>query len=235
MTTAFKVTEKLAAKVLSVIDAGLVSGIGEPVPGQMCVEAAVCYAMDLPHSDRPTCVSSALRELKIAINDKSWSSDAARADGLRRLGIAQLGSMGKLDDKDFLSRVATMTIKVFVSNAMRSAASLSKTHKKELEEHAAVLELDPSIVNARAAQETATAAYAAYAASAAAYAAHAAANVAYAADAAANAAYAAANVANADAYIERDSVLKEYCECVVQILIEMKAPGCEFLYLTENN
>jgi hypothetical protein len=43
----FKVTEELSRKVLEVVDAGLVSGMGEPTPGKMCVEAAVCYAMGL--------------------------------------------------------------------------------------------------------------------------------------------------------------------------------------------
>ena len=34
----------VARKVLTTIDAGLVAGLGEPVAGQMCVEAAVCFA-----------------------------------------------------------------------------------------------------------------------------------------------------------------------------------------------
>jgi hypothetical protein len=35
-----KITNELVQKVLSIVDAGLVSGMGEPVPGKMCVEAA---------------------------------------------------------------------------------------------------------------------------------------------------------------------------------------------------
>src|ERR1700679_473096 len=95
----------LAKKVLSVVDAGLVSGMGVPEPGKMCVEAAVCYAMGLPHSDEPTCVSPALRRLKIRLNDSRWSSDAARTKGLRRLAVAQLGSAGALDDVAFADKV----------------------------------------------------------------------------------------------------------------------------------
>jgi hypothetical protein len=68
------ITAEVAQKVLDVVDAGLVRGVGEPVPGQMCVEAAVCYALGLPHGDDPACVSSALRGLKIRLNDSSlWS------------------------------------------------------------------------------------------------------------------------------------------------------------------
>ena len=51
--------------------------------------------------------------------------------------------------------------------------------------------------------------------------------------AAAYAAYAAAYAA--DAYAIRDKVLSDFSEGVVQILIELKSPGCEFLYLTEGN
>ena len=53
-------TATIAAKVLETVDAGLCSGVGKPVPGEMCVEAAVCYALGLPHSDNPDCVAPAL-------------------------------------------------------------------------------------------------------------------------------------------------------------------------------
>ena len=68
------ITLDIAQKVLATVDAGLVSGVGTPIPGQMCVEAAVCYALGLPHSDDPLCVSRALREFKIRLNDANWST-----------------------------------------------------------------------------------------------------------------------------------------------------------------
>src|SRR5574343_868290 len=80
-----EITQEIAAKVLRVVDAGLSHGVGEPIPGQMCVEAAVCYALGLPHGDNPQCVSNLLRSLKIRLNDTSWASNAERAKGLRRL------------------------------------------------------------------------------------------------------------------------------------------------------
>lgn len=46
-----RITRKIAVRVLEVVDAGLVSGVGSPEPGKMCVEAAVCYALGLPHGD----------------------------------------------------------------------------------------------------------------------------------------------------------------------------------------
>ena len=53
-----QITEQVARKVLTTVDVGLVKGKGIQKPGHMCVEAAVCYALDLPHSDDPQCVNS---------------------------------------------------------------------------------------------------------------------------------------------------------------------------------
>ena len=121
-----EITRDLAAKVLEVVDAGLSKGLGFQAPGQMCVEAAVCYAMGLPHGDEPSCVAPVLRSLKIALNDKPWSSPQARASGLRRLAIAQLGSAGCLDEREFIRRVADYTIRTTVPRAMRVAAGVIK-------------------------------------------------------------------------------------------------------------
>jgi hypothetical protein len=258
---AMKLTKEFAQKVLSVVDAGLVAGVGRPVPGQMCVEAAVNYAMGKPHGDEPDCVSPALRRLKIKLNDSRWSSNVARTKGLRRLAIAQLGSAGLLDEKEFAHRCAVLAIQVAVPFALRAAANMKgngafrekllaaaeKCEQETTRERA--IEAKDAAVHAYGAADAAdAAAYAAYAAAYAAYAAavhaYAAADAAdaaaYAADAAADAAaYAAdaaadaADAADAAAYAARDSFLADFCECVVQILIDMKAPGCKYLYLTE--
>jgi len=188
-TTLTKPTLKIAKKVLDTVDAGLCSGKGKPIPGQMCVEAAVCYAYGLPHSDQPPCVSPALRSFKIALNDKPWSSDAARANGLRRISIAQLGS-NKMDDKEFTKRLSEEFIRVFVTQALRSAAKANPKHADKLEACARACEMTGSRQAALDGKEAAHAAYAAYAANAAAYAANAA-NAAHAAYAAYAAAYAA--------------------------------------------
>ena len=87
-----KLSRAIARKVLSIVDAGLVDGKGNPIPGQMCVEAAVCYALGLPHGDNPPCVGQAVRAFKIRLNDSEWSSAQARAAGMRKLAVAQLGS-----------------------------------------------------------------------------------------------------------------------------------------------
>jgi hypothetical protein len=185
-----EITREIAAKVLQVVDAGLVKGVGVAKPGQMCVEAAVCYALGLPHGDDPECVSRAVRALKINLNDKNWSSNKARAKGLRRLAIAQLGSRDAIDDREFVRRVAELAIRTCVPTALRAAASMHKDpkHKAALIEAASRCERDRTREAAIGAKRVAAAAAAAYAAHAAHAAAHAAADAA--ADAAA--AYAAA-------------------------------------------
>ncbi len=232
MNTQIEITSEVASRVLDVVDAGLSVGVGNPVPGQMCVEAAVCFALGLPHGDDPACVSPALRQLKICLNDKNWSSNEARAKGLRRLAVAQLGSAGVLDDREFAKRVAEMSIRKVVPTALRIAASIQKDAKHRASLIAAVNRCEAEGTKAAAyaaANAAADAADAAYAAANAANAADAAANAADAAYAAANAAYAADAAANA----ARDKVLSDFAGDVVQILIAMNAPGCQWLRLTE--
>ena len=201
-----RITRKNAKKVLEVVDAGLVSGLGSPKPGYMCVEAAVCYALGLPHGDNPDCVAPSLRSLKIRLNDSSWSSPAARAKGLRRLAIAQLGSAGALDEKEFRKRIVDYALRISTPKALRSAASICRNadHKQKLLDAANKCEVEGS---RKAAQEARVAA----------------------ADAADNAAANAAAYADNDA--ARDKALSEYAETVVGILIEMKAPGTKWLDL----
>lgn len=96
-------------KLLKTVDAGLCPGVGIPTPGQMCVQAAVCYALGLPHGDDPECVGWAVRVLIISLNDGDWSSNKARAKGLRKLTVAQLGS-NALDQDQFVKLFALKTV-----------------------------------------------------------------------------------------------------------------------------
>src|SRR5271157_5336588 len=177
------ITEEVAKRVIEVVDAGLASGVGFPVPGQMCVEAAVCYALGLAHGDDPGCVAPALRALKIRLNDASWSSNQTRARGLRRLAVAQLGSTDVLDETEFVRRIADHAIRVSVPKALRMAAML-------IEEK----DLDALLAAARRCEDEGSVAAADAAAGAANAAAAGAANAA--ADAAVAASYAAAVAAS---------------------------------------
>jgi hypothetical protein len=266
-----KITEVQALKVLEVVDAGLVAGIGEPIPGQMCVEAALCFALGLPHGDDPPGVAPTLRALKISLNDAHWSSKETRAVGLRRLAVAQLGSAGFLDESAFVKRLVDYAIRVSVPKALRAAADMhpNQEHKLKLQEAANRCEVEGSreaadyaaiattnvpaayatkvtkAVAAYAATDRAAKAveYAANAAEAAAYALKGDADYAaiantkaadYAARVAINAAYAATTRAAATTTTTtNDNYLSEYAEAVVQILIDLKAPGCRWLPLTE--
>ena len=207
--TPFVPTRELAAKVLATVDAGLSAGLGKPIPGQMCVEAAVCFAMGLPHSDDPGCVAQSVRELKINLNDRPWSSKQARAEGMRRLAIIQLGTKDTLNEAEFTKRLAEASIRKIVPKALRAALTLFKagsSQREALEEAAKRCETEGTKDAARAAADAARAA----------------------ADAAAYAADAAADAADAAAY---DKALGEFAEIVVQILIEMGAPAAQFLDL----
>ena len=205
-----KLTKAIARKVLEVVDAGLCEGMGDPVPGEMCVEAAVCFAMGEPHGDKPSCVSRAVRSLKITLNDKAWSSNQARAQGMRRLAIAQLGTKDAIDDKEFAKRCADLAIRKMVPIALRAAAKIQKNakHRDALLKAANRCEVEGTKAAA------ATAAYAAATATAA----------------TATAAYAAAATADA---ATKDKILSDFAEDVVQILIDLKSPGTKWLDLTE--
>jgi hypothetical protein len=106
-----EINENIARKVLEVVDQGLVFGVGIPVPGRMCVEAAVGFALGLEHGDKPTCVAPSLRQFKIGLNDAFWSSPEARAKGLRRLALIQLGSKDNLDEIAFVQGLARLAQK----------------------------------------------------------------------------------------------------------------------------
>lgn len=169
-----KITKRHARKVLEVVNHGLVKGMGTPEPGKMCVEAAVCFALGLPHSDDPKCVSPAVRAFKIALNDLDWPSDEDRAKGMAKLAIAQLGSDG-IDDVVFAKELARLTIQKIVPIALREAAKAQKEpHKQAMLDAADKCEKEGTRDAASNAANAANAASnAAYAASYAAYAAYA--------------------------------------------------------------
>lgn len=231
-----EITQQHIDKLIATIDAGLCVGKGEPTPGKMCVEAAVCYALGLPHSDDPPCVSRAVRAVKIRLNDIRWSSDAARASGLKKLAIAQLGSAGVIDDSAFSVRLAELTIRRLLPRVLRLAGLNAEAARCEAEGTHAAADAAARVaarydrfdaVNC-AATSAASAAYAA-SVSAVDYTASAAAD--HAADAADHAAYAAAIAAFAsfDTDVVADKELSFFADLVLEVLTEMNAPGIKWL------
>jgi hypothetical protein len=244
-----EITHAIARKVLTVVDAGLVSGVGNPVLGEMCVEAAVCFALGEKHGDQPTCVHPALRVFKIGLNDAGWSSPQSRANGLRRLALAQLGSNAAFDVSDFARRLAMMTVNKTVPRVLRIAAAmkLPPQNSQALEYAASKCEAAINLAAARDAARAASDAASDAARAASSYAASDAARAASdaardaaraASDAASDAARDAARAASAASYAAssyaaryaaNDKELATTAEDVVQILIAMDAPGCQWL------
>ncbi len=234
MTTLYKPSKKIAAKVLEVVDKGLVNGLGVQEPGKMCVEAVVCFAFGLPHGDNPPCVGANVRSFKIALNDCRWPSDAARTKGMRKLAVAQLGS-DTIDQEEFLRRVGfkcmTRILPIILQNSIdedkdkdffKKYADLSKLEK-------AIKDLKKAKTFEQAKEATKGARYA----SASAYVSDSASAYAYAYASASAYAYASAS-AYASAKKNKIftlKVLKLIAKAGLDTLIEMKSPGCRWLSL----
>lgn len=120
-----EIDRETAQRVLAVVDQGLTAGLGKPQPGKMCVEAAVCYALGMPHGDDPVCVSRAVRNFKIVLNDANWSSRMVRAQGLRRVAIAQLGS-DSISAPAFAAAVAVPMLRQLLPLALRGLSNVSR-------------------------------------------------------------------------------------------------------------
>ena len=200
----------LIPKFDAILARGLSIGLGKR-DGQMCIEAAICAALDLPHGDEPDCVSRAVRNYKVTLNDKNWSNTISRAVGLRNLGIAQIGSKDIVDDKEFTQRLAKKTISVLIPTLFREIFPTNR------------LCLDAAFkCEKEGTKETANAA-AVDAADAAGYAAVAA-DAAYAA----NASYATYFTANAS-YAGRNKYLLLSASLALEVLQELRSPGCEWI------
>ncbi len=219
----------IVARFDEVLARGLCIGVGER-NGQMCIEAAICAALDLPHGDDPACVTRSVRSFKIALNDAQWSSPQARATGLRALGIAQIGSRDVVDDQEFSLRLAEKTIRHLIprlfreiapnNEAMMAAADRCEREGSKEAAGAAARAAEAAWATRAAAEAAAWAAEAAWAAWAAAEAAEA----ARAAEAAARAAAeAAARAASTDVYLLLSAAL------ALETLRELGSPGCAWL------
>jgi hypothetical protein len=244
-----KINEALAKRILEVIDVGLDHDIGdEPVPGKICAEAAVCYALGQPHGDDPVCVAPSLRALVIITNDAAWSTKTARAAGLRRLALAQLGSRYELDEREFMASVDRLAIQKYLPIALRAAAEVADEYG-DLERAALDCEADPTWAVAAVAVEVVDEQWVSHerdggysniwmsAKNAASFCTskcrtHAAFTAVYAADCVRLAfAGSGRDIIAVDAAV--DAVLGNFAEDVVQILIDIKSPGCRWLPLTE--
>ena len=120
-----EITKEHAIKFLELCDAGLSKGLGQQAPGQMCVEACWNAALGLPHGDDPPCVGKAVRAAKIALNDANWSSNEARAKGMRAIGVAQAGS-DQIDQVEFSRLIAEGLERVMAQYPPADTASAAR-------------------------------------------------------------------------------------------------------------
>lgn len=202
------INKELAEKVLQTVDCGLSQGMGVSELGKMCIEAAVNFAMDLPHGDTPICVGSAVRQFEIELNDANWSSEKTRANGLRKNAIAQLGS-DQLNQIEFAERMAIRNTQIVLT------ALFYKLKMDEVAKKCEIVKTIPETIDA--------AEYAAEYAK-------------YAAKYSAKYAVKSAEYAEYTKYAAEDDpdyFFKLSAQVCLDVLIEMKSPGCEFLYLTE--
>ena len=66
--TNYPITEELVHKINYLVSCGLTKGLGQSKEGSMCIEAVICHAYGLPHSDNPPCVGE-----KIRTRRKAWT------------------------------------------------------------------------------------------------------------------------------------------------------------------
>jgi hypothetical protein len=177
----------LRNRVTDIVSAGLVVGLGHPIPGEMCLEAAICLALGESHGDSPSCVALPDRNYAMALQDAYPGTIAERAALFLPLGLAQLGTSGS-DRGPWLRRLVAGTIGQVLPFWLLRAAEKNDTHAPMLRAAAARCALEQSAASA-------------YAAAASAYAAASSASSAYAA--AADAADAAASSADSSAYAAR--------------------------------
>jgi hypothetical protein len=225
------ITKQVIDKIDEVLSRGLCVGVGTQ-GGQVCVEAAICEALGEPHGDNPSCVEESVRAFKIRLNDsRRWISPESRAKGMRSLAIAQLGSKGVVDGREFSTRIANKTIRRLLPTLARDLYP----NDVKIQAAALVCESEGTRASAislyaefrvKAAAAAAAADYAGDAGDAAAAAVYAAyADAAYAAAAAADAA--AADTAYAYAYAEKYLLLA--ADLALETLEELGSPGCDWL------
>ena len=210
MNKRIEITEELVEKINDLLNQGLTQGLGQAEPGQGCVEAMICLALGLPHSDDPICVNEAVRVCKIRINDSTWSSKEARGKALKKIAILQLNTKETISNRQFWL-------------ALQHELDTTDDQTRKWSAYAAYAADATADATADAAADDA--AYAAYAADDAA---DDAAYAAYAADAAADD---AADAADDDAADDADAILLKFVHCFERALISLSVEGVKWLDL----
>jgi hypothetical protein len=249
MKTLIKPTKRIALEVAKSINGALCRGAGSGQSQNVCVMQAIARAVGLPTSNDQVeeCVGSVVGAFNRKLNDCYWSSDVARAEGMKRLGVASIGS-NQLNQMEYGKLMFLRGTQKLLPFVFREIAKIKDgNYKAELKKHADLCEKVKTFDEAKAACKAASASASAPAyASAYAYAYASAPASAYAyayasASASASAyayayAYASASAsASASADFkgaklgENDRLLLLTSQVGLDCLKELKSPGCKFL------
>ena len=98
---------------------GLRAGPGHNSKGQVCLLQAIALSMGEDLTDKASCVAVADRRFAIGLNDARWSSPKIRADALRPLALAQLGTAGT-DRVPWVRRLVIGTVARVLPMALRA-------------------------------------------------------------------------------------------------------------------
>ena len=101
---------------------GIYSNI-ESRNGKMSLETVLSTILDLKPGDRPHGLSPAVRKFITQLSNADWSSPEARAHGLYDLGLAQLGSLGAVNDIKFARHLAEQTVRQLLPTLFRNLFS----------------------------------------------------------------------------------------------------------------
>jgi len=182
----------------------------------MCVEQVISYALGEEVNDETSCVGEQVRSFVTCLNDQEWSSNSARAEGMRELSIAQLGSKS-LNQNEFRDKLLFSVITKMLPAMFRDL------EEDKWEKEIKSLEGTKDLKEAREAAYVVRDAIYATADPAASYATLYAIFSIHAVHAAYVAIYAF------DATKTGDKYLCMIAHLAVQVLKEMKSPGCQFL------
>lgn len=135
-----QITKELIDKIDHLLSFGLVKGLGIQKEGEMCVEAAIAFALGKEHTDKNyECVLPFVNSIKIILNDCYWSSNKARAKGMRNLAIAQLGS-NVLDENEFKDKLEINSNKKLLPYLIRKHKENKPDETKNIEKIEAYFE-----------------------------------------------------------------------------------------------
>ncbi len=95
---------QICSGILAKIDIGLIAGSGKSGFGQMCIEDTIDKITN--KSD----IGEVVKKFITKINDANWLNEYSRAAGMRKIAIAQLGSVCINQDK-FTKYIIVQTIK----------------------------------------------------------------------------------------------------------------------------